>query len=225
MTGAAVLGDRRLVVLALVLVALALVVRLAVIAGTDDFRPQTDAADYDRVAQSIAHGAGYPETGLTRDGGPNAFRPPAFPHLLGAAYAVTGVPGDSDRWRVARGVNALLGTLTVALLGALGVMLFGALPGLTAMGLAAVYPPLLLTSASLFSEALFIPLELGALIAAVVARGSPRRATWAAAAGALVGLASLTRTNGFLLIPVLALAVWGPSPWRTGPRRRGRAPG
>jgi len=127
---------------------------------------------------------------------------------------VAGNPGDHARWRLARVAEAGLGVATVALVGLLGLMLFGAPTGLVAMGLAAIYPPLVLPSASILSESLFIPLELGAVLAALHARASPRRLTWALAAGVLVGLAALTRSNGILLVPVLALAVWHP-PSRT----------
>jgi hypothetical protein len=38
---------------------------------------------------------------------------------------------------------------------------------------------------------------------------------WALVAGVLVGAAALTRTNGLVLLPALALALWGPTPRRS----------
>jgi hypothetical protein len=78
---------------------------------------------------------------------------------------------------------------------------------LVALAVAAVYPPLVLLGLTLLSEPLFLVFELGAVAAALRARetGGLR---WAAAAGALAGLAWLTRSNGWVLLVPLALLVW-----------------
>jgi len=199
--------DRRLRWAAAAIVVLALALRVAVVVGTPAYTPQTDDRDFDRVALSIAHGDGYPPSVLTADRGPSAFRPPGFAVLLGGAYAVTGVPGERTRWDLARGAEAVLGTVAVALTGVLALLLFGAVPGLLALGLAAAYPPLLIPSASLLSESLFIPLVLGAVVAALLYRRAPARLRWVAAAGLLAGLATLTRSNGLLLLLPLLLGV------------------
>jgi 4-amino-4-deoxy-L-arabinose transferase-like glycosyltransferase len=100
--------------------------------------------------------------------------------------------------------------VVVALVGALAAALLGVRAGLAAMAIAAVYPPLIAAGATLMSEALFVAFVLGAVLAAL--RG--RRVGWALAAGALAGLAILTRANGAVLLLPLVLALWG-RPWRS----------
>src|SRR5437868_376009 len=90
------------------ILALALVVRIAVIVATPHFRPIFDAHDYDRTALSIAHGHGYPDSQF-RPGESTAFRPPLYPLVLAAVYAVGG------HWSAGRVLNALLGVAVVAL--------------------------------------------------------------------------------------------------------------
>lgn len=198
--------DRRLLVAAAILV-VALALRVAVVAGTPAYAPRTDDRDFDRVALSIAAGDGYPASTLTADRGPSAFRPPGFSYLLGGVYAVAGVPGERARWDVARGAEVVLGTFAVGLTGLLALLLAGPAAALVALGLAAVYPPLLIPSASLLSESLFIPLVLGAVVAALLHRRAPGTLRWVIAAGALAGLATLTRSNGLLLLAPLVLGV------------------
>jgi 4-amino-4-deoxy-L-arabinose transferase-like glycosyltransferase len=71
------------------------------------------------------------------------------------------------------------------------------------------------------SEPLFIPLMLGALLAALQCKVEPGRMRWAIMTGVLGGLAALTRGNGFLVALALAATVWG-RPWRSW--RSARAP-
>jgi hypothetical protein len=78
---------------------------------------------------------------------------------------------------------------------------------LMVLGLAAVYPPLVVSASGLLSEPLFVALELGS-VAAVLAFRESGRWRWIAAAGVLAGLAILTRTNGVVLLLPLALAAW-----------------
>lgn len=76
----------------------------------------------------------------------------------------------------------------------------------------------MLIGTALTPEALFVPLELASLAAVLAHRRSSHRLRWALAAGALAGLAVLTRQNGAVMLLPLALAAWaGP------PRRRLRA--
>ena len=184
----------------LAVLALALAARVATVLATPDYAPLFDAADYHRHALSIAGGDGYPPSAFAD--GPTAFRPPAYPYLLAAVYELT-----DYSYTAARLVGALLGTLVVLLVYVLGRRLLGALAGLVAAAVAAVYPSLVLWNAALLTEPLFLVFELAAVLAALVARD---RASlrWAAAAGALAGLAALARSNGILLVPVLAVGVW-----------------
>jgi 4-amino-4-deoxy-L-arabinose transferase-like glycosyltransferase len=174
------------------ILAVALVVRVAAIVATPHFAPIFDAHDYDRHALSIAHGHGYPDS-LFRPGAPTAFRPPLYPVLLAGVYAL----GRS--WTAGRLLGALLGVAAVALVFLIATRLWGRRVGLVSAALAAVFPPLVLYSASLLSEPLFILLVLAALFATLEYRRT-HRMRWAVGAGVLCGLGALTRGNGALLV-------------------------
>ncbi|HEX2234341.1 MAG TPA: glycosyltransferase family 39 protein [Thermoleophilaceae bacterium] len=204
------------------IVVLALVVRLVAAVAVFDDPLAFDPRDYDRYARSIATGDGYPEAFAPYQG-PTAYRPPAFPVVLGAVYAVRGGADPPPDWSVylrghqpdQRQVNAgriaqaLLGTAAVAMVGLVAFQLFGARVALLSLGLGAVYPPFVIVGLSLFSEPLFILLVLAAVAAALRARAGPTRVLrWAAVSGAFAGLAWLTRSNGFVVLPALCLLVW-----------------
>jgi 4-amino-4-deoxy-L-arabinose transferase-like glycosyltransferase len=192
------------------LLVLALTVRLGFVAATPDYRPGHDDRNYDWLAQGIARTGGYPK--IEGADGPMsiAFRPPAYPYALAAVYAIGGEAMEDDRrrWEAARRVQAVLGTLTVALLGLIALHLWGPGRALLGMGLAAVYPPLVLVDGALVSEALFTPLVLAAVLTALHHRRSTHALRWAVGAGLLTGLATLTRSNAPVLLLPLALAVW-----------------
>jgi 4-amino-4-deoxy-L-arabinose transferase-like glycosyltransferase len=189
-------------------VLLALVLRLATIAADDGYRPANDAFEYDYIARSIADGNGYPPTGYLLQGGPTAVRGPGYPYLLGATYALSG-----DSRTAGRRLGAGLGALSVLLLYLLARRIWGRRVGLVAAMLAAVFPPLILLSRDLVSETLFIVLELGALLCVLNFRRSGGALRWAAVAGALCGVAALTRNTGFALLLPVALGVWTARPW------------
>lgn len=186
----------------------ALVVRLLVIVDQRDFEPVGDARAYDEHAVSIARDGQYPAADYPRGGGPAAFRPPAYPHLLATAYELTGTSDERDRYDVGRVFGALLGVATVALVGVVAVMLWGRLAALCAMAIAALYPTLVAVSDSLLSEALFTPVVLAAVACVLALRRSPHVLRWAVPAGILAGLATLTRTNGAVLVLVLLAGLW-----------------
>lgn len=192
------------------LLAAALVLRLLYVAATPGYALVHDAIDYDRHAVSIANGNGY----TTSLGRPTAFRPPAYPYLLAATYVVTGTQDapKEERIVVARVAQAVLGTVIVALIGLLAARLWTRRVAFVAMGLSAVYVPLILIGGAVMSEPLFVALMLGALLAALEHRRSPHRYRWAVLAGVLTGLAILTRANAAVLLLPLAWAVWDGRP-------------
>src|SRR4051812_49783188 len=102
-----------------------------------------DGLDYDGHAVSIAR------TGRFSDrlayGRPTAFRPPAFPYLLGEVYKATGVAHADAARRVvvARRTQVVIGTVLVAAIGLLAAQLFGGGAALVALALAAGFLPLL----------------------------------------------------------------------------------
>ena len=201
-------ADRRPRLCLALILALALLIRLAAIPATSDYQPIYDSADYDRHAQSIAAGDGYPEALIGSGGGPSAFRPPLYPYLLGGVYSVVGDAAGVDAARI---LGALLGVATVGLVFLLARELGGPRAGLAAAGIAAVFPPLALIHLALISEPVFLLLELGILLCVLQARRVPGIG-WAVTAGVLCGVATLTRGNGIILVLVGAIAIWAVRP-------------
>ncbi len=209
---------KALVVLAVLIVALAL--RVAEVQRTS-YRPINDAGSYLTLASRIAHTGDYstshrPGSGAGGTRGPTAYFPPGYPYFLAA---VDMIDGHSTRRGAAvhpaRLSQALLGTVTVALVGLVAFEAFGELVGLSALVLAAIYPVLIELSGTLVAENLFTPLVLGAVYAALRARRSARPYPWAAAAGVLTGLATLTHQNGVVIVLPLIAAVWTIRPRRS----------
>jgi len=185
------------------LLAVALLLRLGMAIHMRDAPLQRDAVDYDRIAHSLADGDGFPPSYVTADGGPSAMRPPAYPLYLAGVYALTG-----QRTFAARVSQAVLGTVTVLLIGVLAWLLFGEVAGLAALAVAAFYPEFILTDSAILSETLYLPLMVGAIVAAVRHRADPDRRRWAVLAGLLAGLSILTRQNGAILLVPLVFLVW-----------------
>ncbi|MGI8903557.1 MAG: ArnT family glycosyltransferase [Solirubrobacteraceae bacterium] len=186
------------------LLALALVLRLGVLVATAETPTTLDPADFSRTALSIAQGHGFPPTNRAPGGGPSAFRPPAYPALLAGVYALAGQEAPP----AGRLLSVLLGTIAVGLSGLIAARIWGGRVGMLALGLAAVAPPMVVMSTALISEALFVPLVLGAILTAIESRRSRHSLRWAALTGLLIGLAELTRTNAVVLLLPLGLAVW-----------------
>ena len=184
----------------LLILAIALAVRLAVVVATPGFQPFFDAVDYDYHARSIADGHGYPAAERTGSG-PTAYRPPLYPVTLAGVYVLG---GGRTAGRV---LGALLGTLAVYLVFLVSGRLWDRRVALVAAALCAVFPPLVLLNASLLSESLFIPIMLGA-VWAILRWRADGRLRWALAAGALCGLCALTRSVGTLLVLAAVVGVW-----------------
>ena len=182
------------------------------IAPDTGYSPANDALEYDYLAQAIAAGEDYPRTGYLLQGGPTAVRGPGYPYLLGGVYALSG-----DSRSAGRLAGAALGALAVLLLYLLVKRIWGRRVGLVAATMAAVFPPLVLLSQELLSESLFVVLELAALLCVLNFRRSGGLLRWAVAAGAMCGLALLTRNIGLALIPAVAFGTWTARP-RLGPR-------
>jgi 4-amino-4-deoxy-L-arabinose transferase-like glycosyltransferase len=139
--------------------------------------------------------------------------------LLAGVYKLAGVERASNakQVRAARVLGIFISTLIVGLIGVVAAQLWGRRVALAAMGLAAVYIPLIVVGAAVMSEPLFAALLLGALAAAIQSRTSSHRWRWVALAGVLGGLTILTRANALVLLLPLSLAVWTGRP-RFSPR-------
>jgi 4-amino-4-deoxy-L-arabinose transferase-like glycosyltransferase len=196
---------------AVLVIAGAFAIRVAYVDATPNMKLVDDARDYDGHAVSIAEGNGYSASYALR---PTAFRPPGFTYLLGGVYWVTGVERSAAPRRVivARRLQIVIGTVLVAMIGLVAAQVWGPLVALVAMALSAVYIPLVTMSGTVMSEPLFAIFMLGCLSAAIAHRRSPHRWRWALLAGALAGLAILTRANAMILLLPLALVAWDRRP-------------
>jgi 4-amino-4-deoxy-L-arabinose transferase-like glycosyltransferase len=196
---------------AVLVLAAAFAIRIAYVDATPNMKLVADGRDYDAHAVSIAQGDGY---SASYAGRPTAFRPPGFTYLLGGVYRVAGVERAAAPQRivVARRAQVVIGTVLVAMIGLVAAQLWGPLVALVAMGLAAVYVPLVTMSGTVMSEPLFAVFMLGCLSAAIVHRRSAHRWRWAVLAGVLAGLTILTRANAMILLLPLALVAWDRRP-------------
>lgn len=184
------------------ILALAAVVRALVVWRTPGYVPFGDAADYDRLAASLAYLGQYGTTGWAAPGGPTAFRGPAYPYLLSWVYEATGA-----RWGAARSAGVILGTISVALVWEIARRLAGLRVARWSALVWALLPTSAWLAAGLVSEVLFVPLLLGVVAAALVHRDRPHLA-WPLLVGALGGLALLTRSTGVVVLLPVAVGLW-----------------
>ncbi|MEZ5121465.1 MAG: glycosyltransferase family 39 protein [Solirubrobacterales bacterium] len=188
---------------------LALAVRTVNAIQHRDFQVLGDAMTFHLVAQGLADGKGFVEA--FPPGGPTAEHPPGLEVFL-AFWDKLGANG----FLAHRLILGAVGTATVVLIGLVGRKVAGARVGLTAAALAAVYPMLWLADGALMSETLYGFFLVGALLCALWVRAAP---SWrrAAALGALIALAALTRGEALTLLVLLAVpvAIASRSTWRS----------
>ncbi len=158
--------------------------------------PSSDSFFYYLGAKSIAAGDGYQILHH-----PTAFFPVGWPAFLGGIFVLTG-----PSFAVVKAVNLVLWALTTGLVYALGRRLGGRSVGLVAGALIAVAPTVTVFAMRGSSEALFIPLLLGACLLVETDEGGLPSLGRAALAGALLGLAILVRSTA-ILVPFL-IALW-----------------
>lgn len=185
------MGEHRWLV---VIFALALVARLAHVLAMMESpyfsNPVIDAADYDRIARSIAAGQGYPERIF--------WHPPGYPCFLGGVRWLLG-----DSYLAPRLVQALLGALSVVMIAWIGGRTFGRRVGEASGCVAALYGMLIYFDGELLAPTLTVFLLLAALVCALRAQETQRRRWWVAAGlgGGLAGVVTATA-----LIAVLIMA-------------------
>ena len=167
-----------------------------------------DEREYLALAQSLQDGDGFrypPDHGTSQRFG----RAPGYPVFL-AALGVDGTAAAAPtRVKVAQ---ALLGAVVVWMIGTIALMAGGLRAGAIAAGIAALYPPLAWIPAYVFSEALYMPLALGAVMLLHAARlradkeRSPRGGgALTVAAGLVTGIAILVRPGMLAFLPLVAL--------------------
>ena len=136
------------------------------------------------------------------------FHPPLYPYFLAGVNAIFG------SLVAIKIVQALLGSLVIPAVFRIGLRVFGSRTAAAAATLAAFNPELIWYSAHFWCETLFLALLWWAVERVMAA--DETSSIWAASgAGALFGLAVLTRETILYLLPLAAL-------WlaRSAPRRR-----
>ena len=194
-------SDRRFALGLLAVAAVALVVRVGFAIVVD---PQvaevSDAGAYHLLGTHLAEGRGYIrpfDLTLLDQVRPTAEYPPLLPAVV-AVSALAGIDGVDGQQLVL----CLLGTCTVVVVGLLGRRVGGRAVGLVAAAIAACYPMLFQSDAVLMPETPFALLVATSLLLAHRAAAAPSAGRFLAA-GAVVGLAALTRAEALLLAPLL----------------------
>jgi len=189
-----------------ILIALAALVLVGgVLRGVEAASPATDyqspdELSYQRIAIGISEDGSYGE-GLRSP----LHWPPGAPFFFAVAHKLSPDPDIPLAYWFQAGV----GTLTIIAVFAIAFLLAGGGAGIAAAAIVALYPPYIALTGQLLSEALGTFLLACAALATVAAwrppgGTRPGRWPWFAAAGALWGLAILTRANFVFVPPLLA---------------------
>jgi 4-amino-4-deoxy-L-arabinose transferase-like glycosyltransferase len=173
-----------------------------------DAMTRGDEADYHAIATHLAAGEGF----RSSDDLPTARRPPAYPVFLSLLYRVAGAPAPG----AGRIAQVILGVMVVWLTARVARAWFGEAASVWAGWLAALNPFLVFLSGYLLTENLYLVFVLGAMAVAPAPRDLAASWRRAATAGALLGLATLTRPSGLPLAEwtLLAVLLFGGVPWR-----------
>jgi 4-amino-4-deoxy-L-arabinose transferase-like glycosyltransferase len=184
--------ERRLALIALA----GLAVRVAYAIHNRDYPVQGDALTFHLEGGYVAHGDGFHNI---VNGEPTAEHPPLHILLIALVDLLGGNGFLSQKLAL-----CLVGAGTVVLIGVAGRLLAGEGLGLIAAGVAALYPMLWLADGSLMSETTYAFFTSAALVCALAYRRAPSLGL-AAALGALIALAALTRGEGLALLVLLAV--------------------
>ncbi len=165
------------------------------------------------TGQQLAQGHGYVSPVATFFHLPSrltAEHPPLYPLMLAGMSKLGFASVNAQRM-----FNVAVGTVTVLLVALLARRLAGPRAGLVAGVLCAAYPSFIAANGAIMSETLFGALVAGAMLQAIRCwrrLSLPR----AAVLGLLIGLATLTRSEGLLLWPLLVVPIAIRSPRRRG---------
>ena len=190
------------------IVAVAILVRIAVLVALGDLPLRADEVQYQELAVNLVEGRGF-----ALDDRLTSWRPPLYPFALAAVYTLTGSTDPAS----ARGFQIALSALTVLLVYLLGRRLFGETTGLLGAGILAVYPSLVFYNAHLLTEGLATFMVTLTLYSFALYVERPRVVA-ACATGVSLGLAALSRDVILPLAVPLALIMV----WPVGPRRAPR---
>lgn len=182
-------------------IALALVLRMALLFRAPPFIEWHDSASYAVPALYLVEGEGFPL---------ELKRAPFYSFFLAAAFWLFG-----EDLRAPLLLQHLLGAVSAGLTYALGRMIWGRPAGLLAGLVTALNGGLMFVEHMIMSETLFGFFLLVVMVCCAAIRSSHPIA-WALAAGAMVGLTALTRPSMLMVLPMLALVgSWlAPAPTR-----------
>jgi 4-amino-4-deoxy-L-arabinose transferase-like glycosyltransferase len=165
-----------------------------------------DSQFFNAEANLVANGKGYVEPFVEAAYGisvPTAAHPPLYPTVL-AGMSFLGFDGVLAH----RALGALLGGGTIVLIALLGRRIGGERVGLVAAAVATLYPLLVAADGAPMSESLYGLLIAACLLVALKLH-EHRTVRLAAALGALIGLAALTRSEALLLLVLVGLPLTG----------------
>ncbi len=154
-----------------------------------------DAGEYDWIASNLVQGKGFRSHGGAR----RSFRPPLYPLFLAAVYRIFG-----RNLTAVRAVQAVLGAFACVISASIGDRLFGhRVAILTGVG-TALHPLLIYFGAWIITDTLFIALFCLLILWAL---STAERPTWGriVVLGTLLGLATLTRPQVILILPLLMM--------------------
>ncbi len=174
------------------------------------YAPQIwDEKDYDNLAHNLVWHSEFSYD----PGRPVSLRPPLYPFVVAGLYEVSGL----ENYQAVRAFQALLSLATMALVYLLGRESFSCGVGWWAAAFYGFYPSLLGYNNLILTEVLFTFFLVAACLALTRALARDSLAALAAA-GALLGLATLTRSVLWLFPAVLGLfLLWA---WRGTLARR-----
>lgn len=159
----------------------------------------TDEQHYRRLGANLLAGHGF----AMEAGSPTSIRPPLYPAMLAATWFVTG----PENLQAVRAVQVVLALLTAWLVFLLGRRLYNEQVGQIAAAITWLYPSLIFSNVLILTETVFTLLLIAFVLLAVMLVQEPRART-AAACGAVLGFAALTRSvlwpAPLLLCPLLA---------------------
>jgi 4-amino-4-deoxy-L-arabinose transferase-like glycosyltransferase len=193
--------------LLLVILGVAFVVRLVwALYAARDPAGLNDPSSYLIMGHGIAAGDGY---NFIVDGSPTAYFPVGYPAFVAAIVWIVEHTPLSDVPKTVAMLQVLIGTASVWLAWRIARRVWDVRTGLVAAALVAVFPGLVLYTAPLLSETLFVALELAA-IAVVVDRpwdqDTPSRRRLVAF-GALTAAAMYVRPQAALVIVAVAIGL------------------
>jgi hypothetical protein len=187
---------------ALLLFALALVLRVGYIVNSPQLPVVGDAGMFRTLGTNLAIGVGFSNQGVDRSGGVNhAIEPeywsPGYPLMLAAVYRVFGMHDNAVRL-----LQALLGALTVVLVAGIAKTLFDDRTAKLAALIALLYPGFIIYTGTLLSEAAYTFLVTAMVY---VLLRHPFDWRWNAVVGVLLGFGALMRSDS-LALPLAMLA-------------------